>query len=65
MISSLTGTISYHGIGFVIVAVQGIGYKVTLPEDLSHGLSGELTLYTHEAQREDGRELLGLRALRV
>ena len=63
VISSLTGTISYHGIGFVIVAVQGIGYKVTLPEDLSHGLSGELTLYTHEAQREDGRELFGFTSI--
>ncbi len=59
MISSLTGTISYHGIGFVILTVEHVGYKVTLPEDISHGLSGELTLYTHEAQREDGRELFG------
>ncbi|MEK7665713.1 MAG: Holliday junction branch migration protein RuvA [Patescibacteria group bacterium] len=59
MISSLTGTISYHGIGFVIVQVHGVGYKVTFPEDISHGLSGELILYTHEAQREDGRELFG------
>lgn len=59
MISLLNGHVQYHGIGFVILVVQGVGYKVTLPEHLSHGLSGELTLYTHEAQREDGRELFG------
>lgn len=59
MISSLTGTISYHGIGFVILTVENVGYKVTLPEDISHGLSGELTLFTHEVIREDGRELFG------
>jgi Holliday junction DNA helicase RuvA len=36
-----------------------VGYKVTLPEDLCHGLSGETALYLHEAQRDDGRELFG------
>lgn len=55
----LHGRVSYHGVGFVILVVQDVGYKVTLPEDLSHGLSGETTLYIHEAQREDGRELFG------
>lgn len=59
MISLLTGTIAYHGVGFVIVKVGGIGYSVTLPETVAHGLSGEVTLYTHEAVRDDGRELFG------
>jgi Holliday junction DNA helicase RuvA len=59
MISSLTGTISYHGLGYVIIDVAGVGYRVTLPEHIAHGLSGCITIFTHDAQRDDGRELFG------
>jgi len=59
MITSLHGKIEYHGIGFVIIDVAGVGYKVNLPEDRAHELSGELTVYTHEVQREDQHELFG------
>lgn len=59
MIAMLTGTVTYHGLGFVILSVDKIGYKVTLPESVAHGLSGEITLYTHDVTREDGRELFG------
>lgn len=59
MIAKLTGLISYHGAGFVVVDVQDIGYKVNLPDDAIAGLSGTRTFYTHEVQRDDLRELFG------
>lgn len=59
MIVSLKGIITYHGLGFVIVENTGVGYKVLLPEDRAHGLSGEVLLYTHEVVRESERELFG------
>jgi Holliday junction DNA helicase RuvA len=59
MIAKLTGTIDHHGLGFVILELAGIGYKVTLPEDIAHTTKGEVSLYIHEAQRDDGRELFG------
>lgn len=59
MITTLHGKIEYHGVGFVIIEVGGIGYKVNLPEDRAHELVGEVTIYTHEVQREDQHELFG------
>lgn len=59
MIVSLKGTITYHGLGFVVVENAGVGYKVLLPEDRAHELSGEVFLYTHEVVRESERELFG------
>lgn len=59
MITTLCGQIKYHGVGFIIIEVGGIGYKVNLPEDRAHELSGEILLYTHEVQREDQHELFG------
>ena len=59
MIAKLTGPISYHGTGFVVVDVQDIGYKVNLPDDAIAGLSGIRTFFTHEVQRDDLRELFG------
>ena len=63
MISMLTGTIAHHGLGCVILTVAGVGYRVTLPESVAHGLSGEVTLYTHHAIRDDGQELFGFTTL--
>lgn len=59
MITSLRGRIEYHGLGFVVVEVGGIGYKTNLPEDRAHELSGEVLIYIHEVQREDQHELFG------
>lgn len=59
MIAKVTGMIAYRGAGFVICERDGIGYKVILPEEAAQTLSGEVTLYTHEVIREDGRELFG------
>ncbi len=63
MIVSLTGTVTHHAVGFLILEVQGIGYKVIMPEDAAHGITGETTLYTHEVIRDDQRELFGFVSL--
>lgn len=59
MIVTLRGKIEHHGVGFVIIEVNGIGYKINLPEDRAHELSGEVLIYIHEVQREDQHELFG------
>lgn len=59
MIAMLSGKITYHGLGFVLLEVNGIGFKVILPEDAAHALAGETTLYTHEVIRDTERELFG------
>ena len=59
MIASLQGTVSYHGIGFLIVENQGVGYKVILPEDVAHGFSSDVRFFTHEVIRDNERELFG------
>jgi Holliday junction DNA helicase RuvA len=59
MITTLHGKIEYHGVGFVVVEVAGVGYRVNVPEDRAHELSGEVVLFTHEVQREDQHELFG------
>ncbi len=61
MLVMLSGEVIYHGLGFLIVANQGIGYKVILPEDAAHGLQGTVTLFTHEVIRDSERELFGFR----
>jgi Holliday junction DNA helicase RuvA len=61
MIALLRGTVAHRGTGFLIVEIGGVGYRVTMPETAMNGLSGEVVLFTYEAQREDGRELFGFR----
>lgn len=61
MIALLRGTVAHRGTGFLVIEIGGIGYRVTMPEPAMNGLSGEVALFTHEAQREDGRELFGFR----
>ncbi|TAK04095.1 Holliday junction branch migration protein RuvA [Patescibacteria group bacterium] len=61
MIALLKGVVAHRGNGFLIVEIAGVGYRVTMPEAAMNGLSGEVTLFTHEAQRDDGRELFGFR----
>jgi holliday junction DNA helicase RuvA len=63
MIISLTGTVTHHGRGYVIVEQAGVGYKVILPEPHEHTLSGEVCLYTHELIRDSDRDLFGFLSL--
>ena len=59
MITTLTGTITYHANDFVIIEVDGVGYRVQLTPHQASGLSGEVTLFTHEAIRDSDHELYG------
>lgn len=63
MMAYLHGRILHHGIGYVIVENAGIGYKITVPESVAHEIQDVATLYLHETQREDGRELFGFLSL--
>lgn len=63
MMAYIQGRILYHGVGYVIVENGGIGYKITIPESIAHEIQDSATLYLHEAQREDGRELFGFLSL--
>lgn len=55
----IQGRILYHGVGYVIVENQGLGYKITIPESAAHEQQEAETLYLHEVMRDDGRELFG------
>jgi Holliday junction DNA helicase RuvA len=63
MIARIEGTIEAHGVGFLIVSCQGLGYKIQMPETAAHARSGRVVLFTHEVQRDDGRELFGFTSL--
>lgn len=71
MMAYIQGRILYHGVGYVIVEnggstgspPSGLGYKVTIPESAAHEIQNPATLYLHEAQRDDGRELFGFASM--
>lgn len=63
MMAYIQGRILYHGVGYVIVEQGGFGYKVTVPESVAHEMQHPATLYLHEAQRDDGRELFGFTSI--
>ncbi|HBK33614.1 TPA: Holliday junction branch migration protein RuvA [Candidatus Uhrbacteria bacterium] len=59
MIASLQGIVIYRGKGFVIVENTGVGYQVFIPDVATPHEGSKVLLYTHEAVREDARELFG------
>lgn len=59
MIVSLTGEIQYHGTGYLVVQVQGVGYKVVVPDLVAQRFSGTTTIFTHQVIRENEQELFG------
>lgn len=61
MISYIKGTIIHKGANFIILEAAGIGYKITVHEDLGAGLGNgeETALYTHQYVRENALELYG------
>ncbi len=62
MIGMLKGTIEYREDPYVIVDVQGVGYKVLVPITVLakiNGLGESIKLYTHTHVREDVLELFG------
>lgn len=65
MIASLSGTIAARGADYVIIDVAGVGYRVVCAADLLTRCAPgtATTLFTHEAVREDGREIFGFATL--
>ncbi|MEK7614673.1 MAG: Holliday junction branch migration protein RuvA [Patescibacteria group bacterium] len=62
MIAQLTGSIVLSGDKYVILDVAGVGYKVAVSTDTARVVgkkSGEVTLLTHLAVRENALELYG------
>jgi Holliday junction DNA helicase RuvA len=62
MIGTLKGVIEYREDPFVIVDVNGVGYKVLVPNSVLskiEGLGDSIKLYTHTHVREDLLELYG------
>ena len=57
MIGKLQGVIDYIGDGFVILMVNGVGYKVYTPEILS--LKSTVALWIETVVREDSIRLFG------
>ncbi len=60
MISKITGTVTYADPRFFIVETHGIGYKVfTTAGILEKNLSGEISMWTYLAVRENALDLYG------
>ncbi len=59
----IKGQVLYRGAGYLIVERDGIGYKLTIPEQAAREYQGEVALYLHEAQRDDGRELFAFSSI--
>ena len=66
MIASLTGTVQVIHPLLVVVVVNGIGYEVHVPQEVSEKAGKDpLTLHTHQIFREDDQLLYGFLDLRV
>jgi Holliday junction DNA helicase RuvA len=59
MIVKLIGKVSYHGKDFIFFDVESVSYKIAVPEFAIAKFHGDMTLYTHEVQRDDVHELFG------
>ena len=59
MISFLRGTIHHFGLDYLLIDVNGVGYRVSFfhPDKLSIGQ--EMLIYTYDNVREDERTLYG------
>ncbi|MBI5793857.1 Holliday junction branch migration protein RuvA [Candidatus Uhrbacteria bacterium] len=63
MMSFIRGSVLHHGVGYLLVECQGLGYKITMPESVAHEFGGNVQMYLHEVARDDGRELFGFRSV--
>jgi Holliday junction DNA helicase RuvA len=61
MIAYLTGKIQFKRGNFLVVLVNGIGYKVSVPQEIFSRVKDgeEITLYTYHHVREDSQQLFG------
>jgi Holliday junction DNA helicase RuvA len=65
MIAQLTGQIAYRGIDHLILDVNGVGYRVTVPLSTFYALpeQGSATLQIHTHVKEDAFHLFGFLSL--
>lgn len=61
MIGKLQGIVDHIGDGFVIIMVNGVGYKVFCPEYLTH--KSTVSLWIETVVREDSIRLFGFTSL--
>lgn len=63
MISKLNGNIDYISEKFLIINVNGVGYKVSVVSDIlsTSKIDSEISLWTYTAVRENAIELYGFR----
>lgn len=63
MIGFVRGTVHAYGLDYVLIDVNGIGYRINFyhPESLS--LNKEMTIYTYQNVREDEISLFGFLSL--
>ncbi len=62
MIAHITGTVSFRGISYVVIDVEGVGYKIFSTPETLLGIgeaNDPITLYTHMAVRENSMDLYG------
>jgi holliday junction DNA helicase RuvA len=59
MIGSLQGTVDYRDGAYLIVSVSGVGYKVSVPMNVSANVGESIKVFTHTHVREDVLELYG------
>jgi Holliday junction DNA helicase RuvA len=61
MIAQLTGTIADTGARYIVLDVNGVGYKVFVTDDILHSLKkgSKKTFLTYMAVREDALDLYG------
>lgn len=63
MISQLQGTISFRDPNFIVIDVNGVGYKVFVTEDTLDKVAGSgdtpVLFWTHLTVREDAHDLYG------
>jgi holliday junction DNA helicase RuvA len=63
MISSLTGTVDVIDIPYILINVNGVGYKVFVSNDVLTGLEKgkQAQIFTYTHVREDALELFGFK----
>ena len=60
MISYIKGTVIYIDLKYLVLEVNGIGYKIyTTTEHLSTSIGAELSFWIHMVVREDAQDLYG------
>ncbi|MFO0764768.1 MAG: Holliday junction branch migration protein RuvA [Patescibacteria group bacterium] len=65
MIGSLRGRVLERGADWMLLEVQGMGFRIRVSPSVLSGLAGktEAFVYTHDHVREDARDLFGFLAM--